>query len=93
MKRQAIETGRVVRFEIAAQPGSQVFLAGTFNGWNTTATPLKDNPDSGHFKTVLRLPVGTHEYKFVINGAWTVDPQSAHCAPNPYGSLNSVRHV
>lgn len=89
----AASTGKRVRFVLATKPGSQVFVAGTFNHWNPTATPLKDNPDSGHFKATLRVPVGTHEYKFVVNGVWTVDPKCPDQAPNPYGSLNSVLHV
>ena len=86
-------TGRRVRFALSAEPGSQVFVAGTFNSWNPAANPLKDNPGSGHFKTGLRVPTGTHEYKFVVNGVWTADPKCPDWAPNGYGSLNSVLHV
>lgn len=82
-----------LQFELAAEPGSKVFVAGTFNNWNPTANPLKDNLASGHFKAALRVPTGTHEYKFVVNGAWTVDPKCADWAPNGYGGLNSVLHV
>ena len=80
-----------VRFELSAEPGSQVFVAGTFNNWDPTAHPLTGNPDSGHYNTTLRVPKGTYEYKFVVNGTWTVDP--AKCtdwAPDGYGCLNSV---
>lgn len=82
-----------VRFELSALPGSQVFVAGSFNDWNPTANPLKDNPDSGHFKATLGLPSGTHEYKFVVNGDWVVDPRRATWTLNAYGSPNSVLHV
>ena len=33
---------RRVQFEIVAAPGSEVFVAGSFNGWDPTATPLRD---------------------------------------------------
>ena len=82
-----------VRFALSAEPGSQVFVAGTFNNWNAIANPLKDNPDSGHFKAALRVPPGKHEYRFVVNGVWAMDPTCADWAPNGYGSLNSVLHV
>jgi hypothetical protein len=36
------DTGKKVLFELPAEPGSQVFVAGTFNNWNPTANPLKD---------------------------------------------------
>ena len=87
------EGTRRVRFDLSVEPGKQVFVAGTFNNWNPTANPLKDNPGSGHCKATLRIPAGTHEYKFVVNGIWIVDPKCANWTPNGYGSLNSVLHV
>ena len=82
-----------MRFELSAEPGSQVFVAGTFNNWNPAANPLKDNPDSGHFKSALRVPRGTHAYKFVVNGVWRMDPKCREWILNAYGSLNSVLHA
>jgi 1,4-alpha-glucan branching enzyme len=86
-------TGKRVRFELAAEAGREVFVAGTFNGWSPTANPLKDNPDSGHFKAEVRVPPGTHEYKFVVDGLWVADPKCSDWIPNGYGSLNSVLRV
>ena len=70
-----------------------MFVAGTVNNWNPTANPLQDNPGSGHCKATLRLPLGRHEYKFVVNDEWRVDPYCPEWAPNDNGSLNSVLHV
>jgi 1,4-alpha-glucan branching enzyme len=85
--------GKEVRFELSAAPGSKVFVAGSFNKWNPTANPMKDNPDSGHFKANFLVPEGKHEYKFVVNGAWITDPKCADSVPDGFGSLNSVFHV
>ena len=85
--------GRRVRFKLSAKPGSQVFVAGTFNKWNPTANRLNDNPDSGKFKAILHVPKGTYEYKFVVNGTWVMDPECTDRAPNEYGSMNSVFHI
>jgi 1,4-alpha-glucan branching enzyme len=93
MKLLPASTGKRVRFDLSVEPGSQVFVAGTFNDWSPTANPLKDNPGSGHCKTTLRIPAGTHEYKFVVNGVWIVDPKCEEWVPNGCGSLNSVLHV
>jgi 1,4-alpha-glucan branching enzyme len=82
-----------VQFEFAAEPGSKVFVAGTFNNWNPTAVPLADNPDSGHFKTTIAIPKGRHEYKFIVNDVWCVDPKCPDWTPNDHGSLNSVIEV
>ena len=93
MKLRPTDTRKRVQFELSAEPGNQVFVAGTFNNWNPTANPLKNNPDSGHSKAVLRVPRGTHAYKFVVNGVWHTDPKCREWILNSYGSLNSVLHV
>jgi 1,4-alpha-glucan branching enzyme len=77
-----------VKFEIQAEAGSEVYVAGTFNSWNAKQNRLKEK--SGVFGATLLLPKGKHEYKFVINGVWCVDPKCQEWVPNNYGSLNSV---
>jgi 1,4-alpha-glucan branching enzyme len=84
---------RPVQFSLSVEPGSRVSVAGTFNNWDPTANPMKDNPGSGHCKATLWLPAGRHEYRFVVNGAWILDADCEDYAPNGYGSLNSVRNV
>jgi 1,4-alpha-glucan branching enzyme len=90
MKLLPVSTGRIVRFELDAEPGSHVAVAGTFNNWDPKANRLRDTPDGGTYRTALHLPSGTHEYKFVVNGDWTHDPKCPDCVPDGYGSLNSV---
>lgn len=82
-----------VPFGLSAAPGSRVSVAGTFNNWDAAANPLKDNPDEGHFKTVISLPAGTYEYKFVVNGVWSADPACSEHVPDGCGSQNSVIRV
>jgi 1,4-alpha-glucan branching enzyme len=79
-----------VRFELTAKPGSQVFVAGTFNRWNPTANPLSDKQNRGHFHAALHIPAGRHEYKFVVDGVWTMDPKCTASAPNDCGTMNNV---
>jgi 1,4-alpha-glucan branching enzyme len=93
MKSLSMDAERTVQFELSTKPGSKVYVAGTFNHWNPTANLMKDNPDSGHFKASLQVPAGTHEYKFIVDGTWVMDPTCAYWTPNAYGSLNSVLHV
>jgi glycosidase len=50
---------------------SSIFVAGTFNNWSTTETPLPRQADG---TWLVRLTAaGPQEYKFVINGAWIGD--------------------
>jgi len=79
-----------MRFQVRADPGSKVTVAGSFNGWDPTARPLSDKNGDGVFGAFLMLPPGRYEYKFVINGVWCVDPECAEWVTNDYGSLNSV---
>lgn len=83
---------RKVKFEIAAEPGSDVAVAGSFNNWDPSANRMKLN-GQGTFVTNIKLPVGRHEYKFVVNGVWQADPNCPNWVPNSYGSLNSVAEV
>jgi 1,4-alpha-glucan branching enzyme len=87
------ESGKKVSFQIKAEPGNAVFVAGTFNQWDPTQYRLRDNPTSGEYKIKLTVPPGRHEYKFVVNGVWCADPNCPDWAPNGQGSLNSVLNV
>jgi 1,4-alpha-glucan branching enzyme len=84
---------RKVRFQLKTKPGSKVFLAGTFNGWNPKKDKMKDNPQEGLFAATLLLPCGRHEYKFVVDGEWLADPTCEAWVPNEHGSLNSVIEI
>lgn len=55
---------------------SSVALAGSFNDWSASAQPM-DNEGGGLWSTVVRLPAGLHEYKFVVDGEWITDPGNA----------------
>ena len=52
--------------------GTNVYLAGTMNGWSTSATQMTKSGST--FSTTLELSPGMHEYKFVVDGDWYNDP-------------------
>jgi 1,4-alpha-glucan branching enzyme len=80
---------RVV-FHFTGEPGSGVYVAGSFNDWSVDKSHLKDKTGKGDYALTILLPPGRYEYKFVVNGVWCVDPQCADWVPNALGSLNSV---
>jgi 1,4-alpha-glucan branching enzyme len=82
--------GKKVGFQVTAEPGSDVFVAGSSNNWDPTQYRMRDNPGSGHCKTTLVLPPGRHEYKFIVNGEWREDTNCAESVPNDQGSVNSA---
>jgi 1,4-alpha-glucan branching enzyme len=82
-----------VTFEVSANPGSSVYLAGTFNNWDSQRHQLKDARKNGKYAITLMLPKGEYEYKFVVNGNWVVDPECQDWTRNSLGTLNSIRKV
>jgi len=91
MARSSTKGRRRVTFELRAEPGSEVYVAGTFNDWDPTERKL--NYREGVYKTALLLPKGRYEYKYVIDEIWCVDPECPDWVPNDHGSLNSVLFV
>ena len=90
MRLMSLDTGKSVQFEIAAEQGSAVYVAGTFNNWNPTTHPLNDDQGEGVFKATLHLPAGTHEYKFIVNGVWSCDGTCSQEVQDTHDTLNSV---
>jgi 1,4-alpha-glucan branching enzyme len=81
-----------VRVEVRNPEAKQVTLAGTFNNWQADAHPLQPQED-GWWTTELTLPAGCYEYRFVIDGRWTSNPQAPKFVRNPYGSFNSILEI
>src|SRR5262245_11931816 len=55
-----------VRFVLTAPDAHAVSLAGTFNQWNSQATPLVRTGASGVWTATVSLPPGQHQYAFVV---------------------------
>ncbi len=70
-------------------------LAGAFNDWSTTKTPMSDSDGDGNWTVTLLLAPGSYPYKFVVNGTgWTQDRQGQDGeVDDGYGGKNSLRNV
>ena len=86
---QKPDTTEWVVFKFHAPPEAEVYVAGTFNNWDPTAIRLGDNGKGAYTATVL-LPLGTYEYKFIVNGEWHTGADDREQVPNPFGSTNNV---
>jgi cyclomaltodextrinase / maltogenic alpha-amylase / neopullulanase len=65
-----------------------VHVAGSFNNWNSTATPLANNQDL--WSVTLKLDEGQYQYKFVLDAGtptqrWIEDPASNKDLDQPDG--------
>ncbi len=78
-----------IEFTYYAPGAGQVFLSGSFNGWNASELPLT-NDGKGTWSIVKKLAPGKYEYKFVVDGAWFADPENPDTVPDPYGGANSL---
>ena len=84
---------RLRHFELVASDARTVFLAGSFNQWNPSATPMIHLAE-GKWVADLSLLPGRYEYLFFVNGNyWTPDPKARDYASNPFGGYNSVLEV
>lgn len=79
-----------VRFVLFAPAAHQVGLAGTFNGWNPQATPMRRVGSDGVWTVTIALPLGQHQYGFMVDGRrWVPDP-AAPSVDDGFGRRNSV---
>jgi len=78
-----------VRFEFTHRSASTVCLAGTFNGWHPTATPMTPSRHGRWLKELL-LPSGACEYCLVVDGKWMANSLATETVRNLLGRLNSI---
>ena len=65
-------------------------VAGSFNGWDAHALPMVRNT-SGTWTVTVALPVGEHQYQFVVDGArWQPDPSAHAQVDDGFGGTNRV---
>ncbi len=81
------------KFSLETEPGSTVFVAGSFNSWNPKKLMLRDKHGNGFYECTVLLSPGPHQYKFHVDGAWCIDPANPRFSPNDMGTLNSVLDV
>ena len=53
--------------------GSEVFVCGTDSNW-TERSKLEESQDGTELVLHKSMPVGTHEYKFIVDGEWRCSP-------------------
>ncbi|MBS1526721.1 MAG: hypothetical protein JST19_13775 [Bacteroidetes bacterium] len=66
----------------------RVFLAGNFNDWSTLRTPMQET--DGGWIIDVKLEPGVYQYKFIIGGRWSTDPNNLQYADDRAGNTNSV---
>lgn len=87
-----VEGGVLFSYE-APRSTQSVNLAGEFNGWSMTATPMADDDGDGIWRVSYPLRSGQrYEYKFVVDGyQWVTDPNAPETSSSNYN--NGVVYV
>ncbi len=74
------DTFDLVRFALRTRGASRVVLAGDFNGWSTTATPLSrsSSPNAERWAAVVALRRDDRRFAFLVDGTrWVRAPRAA----------------
>ncbi|GLE03057.1 hypothetical protein PINS_up011936 [Pythium insidiosum] len=73
---------------------TSVGITGTFNNWGSQLALQRDDREAAAqaFSITLYLPVGTHYFKYCVDGEWKYDPEVVF-APDEYGNLNNFVRV
>ena len=91
-EKNKIKKSRRITFSLEAADAREVYLAGEFNDWSPTKSPMKKSTD-GKWKKQLLLPPGEFEYKFLVDDQWIEDPQNDDARPNCFGTWNSLLNI
>ncbi len=85
--------GVVFTFKPASGSVANVFVAGSFNGWNASANRLAGPDEQGVFTAKVSITPGRHTYKLVVDGNWIADPANPDGEDDGYQGKNSILNV
>jgi len=96
IKKQFLKSKPVckVTFTVPAEEANNVAVVGTFNEWNTEATPLK-KLKNGSFKGTVDLETeNSYEFRYVVDGNYVNEEEADAFAWNDFaGAENSVLSI
>ena len=90
-KSPSVDSVVAVMFRVPADAGARsACVAGEFNGWSTTATPMTEN--DGEFCAVVDLERGrSYRFRYFLDGRrWENDWAADGYVANEYGGDDSV---
>jgi 1,4-alpha-glucan branching enzyme len=82
-----------ITFTFHAPEAKSVHIAGSFNNWNTCSDRLSQSKTGrvkGVWKKFFYLEPGLYEYRFIVDGVWSDDPDTTERWTNEFGSFNCV---
>jgi hypothetical protein len=70
-----------------------VQIVGDFSNWKPIQNTMTQDSGSKVWKIVLPLEPGKYQYKFIVDGAWKVDPHNPEVVSTELGANNSLVEV
>ena len=87
----ALALGKKYLFSTDAfSEAEKVYLSGDFNAWNGAEIAM--TREEGKWETPVALKPGNYQYKYVVDGEWTIDPDN-NCTVGSGDYVNSVRSI
>lgn len=71
----------------------KVHVAGDFNNWSRTATPLERNGTLGVWQACVKVAPGRYRYRLLVDGNWASDQYNTYVESNPFGEINNVVEI
>jgi 1,4-alpha-glucan branching enzyme len=92
MAKKTHSNGRIQGFSFRAPEAISVQLVGDFTQWQEHPISLKKEA-GGVWHVSVELALGTHHYRFLVDGEWRDDPNCMLREPNAFGGQNMARKV
>ena len=81
-----------ILFSYKDMNANSVFLVGSMNDWNTSASPMKKDTN-GNWEIILKLDSGKYTYKFLVDNVWNIDQDNLNYEDDGYGGSNSLIEI
>jgi chromosome partitioning protein len=89
----ALQAPREVVVRFRDTEANDVRIAGDFNGWvpdKGVRSLIESEGQTRVWTKILRLPPGTYQYRYVVDGEWREDPENPENISSAIGGRNSV---
>ena len=84
-----IQSDQGTCFRQPGQPEQSLAISGDFNGWSTSATPMRYDRAAGFFEATVPLPPGQYRYQVVVDGRSQVDAYNDQMMTGETGARTS----
>lgn len=72
---------------------TRIGLAGDFNQWDPTRTPMTRDEQMGVWQAIVDVPPGKYRYRLVVDGRWVPDPYNTRLESNPFGEMDNIAEI